>query len=188
MKTKIISILLVITTASIGFGQKQDTLKAKQNKDFSYSWELNITIELPELNPEAIQIAILDFNPLAHFEKNFDLQQFNKRVDAIADKKEKEITMKSIISWNWDNLFRAITGNDMALLTKQGIVLSRVVTGDCAPNKMSVWLASKVFMIDGMPYCYALSYNLENGAALTVTLNKSNLISLTDLVSKLNKQ
>lgn len=188
MKAEILTLFTIMTFATIiTFGQKKDTVTTRIAQQYDYSWQLTISFDLPGLNPEAIQVSMLDFNPTDKFEKDFDKAYLNEKLAKSKDEKEKTMYTNAEIEMTWDRFFNTVKGNDVNLLTKEGIILSQVVTGDCAPKKMTKWLTSKVFIIDGKPYCYAVPFDFDNGAVLKVTLNESNLISLTDLYKNINK-
>lgn len=183
MKTKVLLILSIIIS-SISYGQEKDSLS---NNKHNKHWELAINLDLPKLNPEAIQICLFDFNPFEKYTKNFDLSYLNKVINEAKDENEKKIAKNSLISWEWDNLFKAVKGNDLSLLTRKGMILCQSSSGECIQKKFSYWLVSKSFLIDEKPYCFAVSFDFNFGDSLKVTFDNSKLISLNDLFDKIQK-
>lgn len=183
MRTKM-SILVVLTTLSLmTFAQTKDSTLA--NQVYMHSWQASVKFDLPALDPEAIQVGLFEFDPIEKFTKNFDMTYLREQLKKAKDEKEKALYINSSIKVQWDNLFDIIKGSDLYLLTKNGFWLG--TTSECSQPKTKKWFVSKLFLLDGKPYCYAVSLEIENGSKLEVTLDKTNLISLTDLYIKINK-
>jgi len=98
---------------------------------------------------------------------------------------EKTLQINSGIKVTWDHLFDAVKGSELYLLTKNAFVLSNVA--DYAKPKTKMWLVSKMFYLDNKPYCYIIPLELENGTKLELTLNSTNLTSLTELYNRIKK-
>jgi hypothetical protein len=150
-----------------------------------FKWEARITFDLPILNPEAIQIAWLDFNPKEKFIKNFNEMRLNKNLQAL--KLNSEISLKNyaLDEVTWNDLFKEIKGNKMYLLTKSGIVYSE--GNDTLKQKTKKWLVSKVFFINEKPYCYSIAIEIVNNSKIEIKLNRENMILLTEIYTKTSK-
>ena len=185
MKTKLIILSVMTFMSSMIFAQTKNDLTTKISTNYKTYWELNIKLDLPALDPEAIQIALLDFEPTEKFNLKFNMTYLEKQLKIAKDEKEKEMIINVECMVIWDLLFEKVKGSEMYLLTGQGTVLSR--SANYSQPKMKIWLVSKEFMYNNKPYAYAIPLELENGSKLEITLNQSNLISLTDLYDKIKK-
>jgi len=185
MKNKLV-ILIALTTMSFWtFAQIKDDSKIQNSSQYENYWEIQIKFNLPELNPEAIQICWLEFDPIEEFNKTLNLDYLTESLKKAKDENEKTLKINVLNKVTWDNLFNVVKGSEMYLLTNKGMILSSA--SDCKQPKNKKWLVTKVFNLDGKPYCYAIPFDLDNGSKLEVTLNKANLISLTDLYNKIKK-
>jgi hypothetical protein len=185
MKTKLI-ILSVMTFMSFALSaQTKNDSTNRISTNYKTHWSVKINFDLPALDPEAIQIAWLDFDPTVKFNSKFNTAYFGTQLRNAKDAKEKEMRIRIGCEVIWNLLFDVVKGSEMYLLTKQGNMLS--VASDYSQPKIKKWLVSKEFMLDNKPYAYAVPIELENGSKLEITLNKSNLISLADLYEKLTK-
>ena len=185
MKTKLIILSVMVFMSSLIFAQTKNELTTKISTNYKTYWELNIKFDLAALDPEAIQIALLDFDPTEKFNLKFNMNYLENQLKIAKDENEKEMKINVECMVIWDLLFNGVKGSEMYLLTGQGTVLSRAA--DYSQPRMKIWLVSKEFMFKNKPYAYAVPLELENGSKLEVTLNQENLISLTDLYDKIKK-
>ena len=143
-----------------------------------YYWSVNLTFSLPELNPEAIQWAVVDFDPTEKFIKDFNHDYLEKVLKNAKSENERNQQIKVSIEVGWNFLFRGVEGNNVFLLTNKGTQFSQVSDINQATKK---WLITKPFNIEGKSYCFAVPLNAENGAKLQCKLDKNNKISLLDI-------
>lgn len=185
MKTKLILLIALTTLSTITFAQAKDTTPVQKTQRTMYEWQVKIHFDLPDLNPEAIQIGLLDFEPTEKFMQKVHSTYLINQLKKAKDEKEKTFQINAGIEVTWNQLFSAVKGSELYLLTKKVFTLSTMA--DYANPKTNMWLASKMFYLDGKPYCYTIPLELENGANLEFTLNSTNLISLTDIFNKIKK-
>jgi len=184
MKTKLIILVLLTSLSAITCTQKPDTTQT--NPVYKHEWQIKVNFNLPALEPEAIQVALVDFDPIAKFIKDFDITYLSEKLNKAKDEKEKASQINSSITVTWDlHIFDDVKGSDLYLLTKKEFFLTNV--SNSAQQKKTKWLVSKYFNLDDKPYCYAIPLELENGSKLEVTVDSTNLISLKDLYSKMKK-
>lgn len=168
---KYIILFCFIAFASIG--------KSQDNQANSkFNWSVNLTFGLPDLNPEAIQWAVVDFDPIEKFINDFNHKYLEKVLENAKSENERNQQILVSIEVGWNFLFRGVEGNNVFLLTNIGSKFSQVSDTKLATKK---WLIAKTFIIDGNPYCFAVPLNAENGANLQCKLDKSNKISLLDI-------
>ena len=183
MKTKLIILFALTTLSTMTFAQTKEIATIQKAQNYTYQWDVKIHFNLPELNPEAIQIGLLDFNPAEKFKQKFNLAYLTEQLKKTSDEKEKTLKTNVAIKVSWDRLFAGVRGSELYLLTKDVFVLSTVA--DNTKPKTKMWLVSKMFYLDSKPYCYIIPLELENGTKLEYTLNSTNLTSLTDMYHKI---
>jgi hypothetical protein len=166
---KFIILFCFIAFASIM--KSQDTLTNSK-----YHWKVNLTFSLPDINPEAIQWSVVDFDPTEKFIKDFNLKYLESVLKEAKNENEKNMQIRISIEVGWDFLFKTVEGNNVYLLTNKGCKYM----ADITPITKK-WLISKTFTIDGKPYSFAVPLNAKNGANLECKLDKSNMISLLDI-------
>ena len=182
MKNKLALFLALTTLSIVTFAQTKEETATIQ---YENQWEIQIKLDMPELKPEAIQIAWLEFDPSEKFIKNFNFEILAENLKNAKDENEKTSYINSRQKSTWDKMFNVVKGDEIYLLTNNDLFLSSV--SNCAQPKIKRWMVSKTFTIDDKYYCFAIPIDLENGTKLVVTMNKTNLISLTDLYNKLQK-
>ena len=82
---------------------------------------------MPSLEPQAVQFAILDKDPvpdfIAHVQK---MQSFSRRrLEKAASEARKEQLRAVDMTFSWDFGFEKVTGHDLAMLTNTGDPLSK---------------------------------------------------------------
>jgi hypothetical protein len=184
MKTKLIALVVMLSLSFTAFAQKKDATQSNATFTPEY-WEVKINFDLPALEPEAIQIACLSREPIELFNATFSSAFLIEQLKTAKDEKEKNMYINVQIEVTWDQLFSVVKGSELYLLTKKGMIFSQ--SGDCSKEKDKKWLTSKVFYLDGKPYCFVAPLKVENGAKIEVTLNSSNMIPLTELYEKIKK-
>ena len=181
MKTKLIILSVMTFMSSVIFAQTKNDSTNRSSTNYKTHWSVKINFNLPALDPEAIQIAWLDFDPTV----KFNAAHLGKQLRTAKDEKEKEMRIRIECEVIWNSLFEGVKGSEMYLLSRHANMLS--LASDYSQPKIKKWLVSKEFMLDNKPYAYAVPLELENGSKLEITLNNANLISLTDLYEKLKK-
>jgi len=185
MKTKLMIFSALTILSFVTLGQTITETKTQSTTGHEYFWQVQVNYDLPDLDAKAIQIGWMDSDPTAAFIQKFDMVYLTDQINKAKDEEEKKMQIIVGIDVTWNNMFSVVKGNELYLLTKSGMTLTR--SGTQAQTKMKKWLVSKVFYLDSKPYAYAVSVDVENGSNLAITLNKTNLISLTDLYTKVKK-
>ena len=142
--------------------------------------QLDIDLDMPSLELQAVQFAILDKDPVPDFiaqAKNmqyYDRQQLKKADNEARKEQVREIQMIS----TWDGGFRKVTGNCLGVLTKlpnAGLFTNYVSCGGPAGKK---WIATKTVNIKGKAVCWCIPVEATPGKEINVTLNKNNTFDL----------
>jgi hypothetical protein len=144
-------------------------------------WKIKIIADMPATDKHAIQYAILDFNPKEKFIKEFYSGYLRETLKAAKTEERKNLQITSAITVNWDLLFKTVTANKLYLLNEKDTNYYWATEGKLNSHSKYVWLASKSFTIGGKPYCYVVPFVVSNGSNLSCKLDKSNLISLTEV-------
>jgi hypothetical protein len=186
MKTKTIILLAVtfltfISCTQTKIDKKNDDKKNDDQKNYD-NWEVKINLNLPKLNPQAIQIGTLDFEPTERFIQKFNSDYFKEQMKKAKDENEKNAQITANIDVTWNFLFHGVTADNLFLLTNSQFYLAQ--STNCTNPKTRVWLVSKMFYLSDKPYAYSVPLDVDSGAKLEVTLDSTNLTSLTDLYNK----
>ena len=181
MKKNLIMIVLMTMLSFLTFSQTKEQSIKQDTTMYENYWEVQLALNLPELSPEAIQICWIEFDPIEKFNKTFNFEYLNEKLKIAKDEKEKTMWTNLHTEITWNNLFDFVKGSDLYLLTKRGLILS--FSSNCNKPKTKKWLISKVIYLDNAPYCYVIAF--DPGSKLE--LNRTNLISLTELYNKIKK-
>lgn len=144
-------------------------------------WKIKIIADMPSTDRHSIQFAILDFNPKEKFVKEFSIEYLKDNLKVTKTDEEKNLKIISAIMVNWDILFKKVTADKLYLLNEKDTNYYWATEGKLNSHSKYVWLASKSFTIGGKPYCYVVPFVVSNGSNLSCKLDKSNLISLTEV-------
>ncbi len=145
------------------------------------AWQLSIDLDMPSLEPQAVQFAILDKDPvpdfIAHVQK---MQSFSRRrLEKAASEARKEQLRAVDMTFSWDFGFEKVTGHDLAMLTNTGDPLSKSAAGIMSNGPGGKkWIVTKIVQIKGKPVCWCIPIEVTTGKSAHVTLSKSNTFDL----------
>jgi hypothetical protein len=198
--------------ADVQSGRTASQLSAKQLEEIkrmqAMTWAVNIRLDLPTLEPQALQYTILDKDPaLAYAAEIRKMQKFNRQQLQQADTKEwKEVVRSAQMEVAWNHAgFRDVTGDNLSLLTQPGhfvtaslatVEKKRRVTTDSTKTTPRVsnapggkkWVVTKTVRIEGQPVCWSIPIEVKTGQQATVTFNKGNTFDLQTPYDKTMKQ
>lgn len=174
-------------TPSNKTGQSQSPLvsDAEKEKVKKETWQIRLDLNMPSLNPQAVQYAILDKDPVPDFivqiksmMNGFNLQQHAN------DEATKEQLRRLQMTMAWDLGFKKVTGDELCLLTKQpGMNFSGHSTLSNGPAGTK-WIVTKTVHIEGKPVCWCIPVQVKTGSEATVTFNESNTFDLKTIFDK----
>ena len=155
-------------------------VKEKYEQAMRQSWQLSIALDMPELEPQVVQYAVLDEDPVPAFTKQISVVQLSYRRDLTkADSEErKEQVRNSQMLVSWDFGFRKITADKLRVLTEHSsseFGAPAVASGSRAGKK---WIVTKTVYIEGKPVCWCIPVDLTIGNKTEITLNANNVFDL----------
>lgn len=159
--------------------------RIKNWKDIT--WQIRPTINMPQLDPEAVQFAVLDSDPIEDYRKSLmrNGDGFRKEVGDEKDSKRREQLKRTQMTTTWDLLFKATTGDLVYLLvpsrSKRNDSLARafLISSNDQPGRK--WLTTKIAYRDGSPICWSIPVDTIIGKSVDVELKTDNLLDLQKL-------
>lgn len=151
------------------------------------TWQIRPALNMPELDPEAVQFAVLDSDPIEDYRKSLmrNGERFRKDVGDEKDSKRRELLKRAHMTATWDQLFKATTGDLVYLLvpsrSKRNESLARafVISSNDHPGRK--WLTTKVVYRDGLPICWSIAIDTTIGKSVDVEIKTDNLLDLQKL-------
>ncbi len=138
------------------------------------TWRIQLRLDMPDLDPQAVQYAIFDHDPAPEYSakikrmRKLNLQQL-KNTDT---KSWKELVTYCQMKVDWDNCFAKLSAVEVNLLTNRGTTL-----GSNAPAGKK-WVVTKCVDINSRPYCWSIPVEVTIGKQVSVTLDKHNTFDL----------
>ena len=98
----------------------------KQNNEImkwqATTWQIEFHLNMPGLEPEAVQYAVLDKDPIPAYISQVKMlrQAYKQQIDKVDAKPWKDAMRLAQMRTAWDSGFKDITGVNLNLLTKKG--------------------------------------------------------------------
>ncbi len=155
------------------------------------TWQIHPTLDASELDPEVVQFAILESNPIEEYRTTLarGRDKFRDAIENEKDPAQREQLKQAQMTSMWDLLFKATTGDHVYLLVPfrnerdesrgRAFVIS---SNEPAGRK---WLTTKVAYRDGVPTCWCIPVETEIGKSVKVELRKENAIDITKLYDEI---
>jgi hypothetical protein len=155
------------------------------------TWQVSPRLDTDELAPCAVQYAIVDADPMAHFRAEVG------RLDALppADAGEQaEAVRQAVRAAAWESVFRDVPGDRVFLLEDYGLpdppartapdgssvaTMTRAFVGissDDAEGRR--WLVTKVLRAGGRQLVWNVPFQARRGHLTTIVLRESNAVDL----------
>ena len=144
------------------------------------TWQLELRLNMPTMNPQAVQYAILDTDAALSYTAQLKrMRTSNRQMLANADTKSWKGMVRYVqMKIDWDNGFGNVTGDNLNLLTNRpGANSSGNVISSNGPAGKK-WVVTKCVFIDNRPYCWCIPVEVSIGKRVYVTLNDSNVFDL----------
>lgn len=151
------------------------------------TWQICPAINMPDMDPEAVQFAILDSDPIENYRKALveNRDRFRKTIEDETDPNKLTLLKTTQMTTMWDQLFKATTGDKVYLLvpsrTKTNQSLARTFLISSNEPAGRKWLTTKVAYRDGRPTCWCIKVDTEIGKEVHVELRNENTVSLNQL-------
>lgn len=151
------------------------------------TWQIHPSLDMPELDPEVVQLAVFDSDPVEGYRTSLKRNGDRFRTELMDEKdpRQRESLRKAHMTSMWDLLFRETTGDQVYLLapshSKRNAALARafVISSSGAPGRK--WLTTKVAYRADVPSCWSIPVDAAIGESRQVELSNENALDLRKL-------
>jgi hypothetical protein len=149
----------------------------KLEEHMKTTWRMQLQLNMPNLEPAAIQWAILEEDPIPGYRQRLEVvRDAYKKLLVEAAKEDKQIIKRSQMRAAWDSGFRQVTGDRVYLLTgKPGHSFSS--NGDAGMK----WIVTKVIYVDEEAVCWVIPIDVEIGKSVDIEFSNDNVFDLTEI-------
>jgi hypothetical protein len=148
------------------------------------TWQIHPSLHMTELDPPAVQFAVLDSDAIEAF-KIFlkeNRNQFRSECEAENNPTQRQFVKRAHITITWDRLFRTTPGDRVYLLTlsrdTSNESLTRMIVLSSSAPAGRKWLVTKVTYLDDTPIGWCIPLDLAIGRSIQVELKKENVFDL----------
>ncbi len=147
-------------------------------------WRINAALNMPDLDPEAVLVAIMDSDPLERYREALrkSLDILRQQVARETDPLQRELVRKAQMTSTWDRLFSAVPGDQVYLLTaprrKDGEIQVRTLAFASNAPAGRKWFVSKIAYLKDHPVCWSIPLDTETGKAVDAHLKPDNTLDL----------
>lgn len=137
-------------------------------------WVVHLTLDMPDLDPAAVQYAFFDYDPVPAFKSRVKAMSkfYSGRIENSKDEEEKQTWRNAGMSANWDKAFEDITGDKVYLLKDEGSISSNSPTG-------RQWVVTKATYLDKEAICWCIPVEPKIGKEINITLNRKSTFNLS---------
>ncbi len=168
ISTFVMGTALICITA---FAQVKE-IETPQARDY---WVLRLKLDMPELDPNVVQYALFDHDPIPNFRvrvKNYSKFYYHM-IERLETEDEKRNLYQAGLKYRWDEGFEDISGDKVYLLKGEASTSSNV------PGRR--WVVTKITILDGIPICWCIPVELTIGDEVIVNLDKNNIFNLLEV-------
>ncbi len=151
------------------------------------TWQIRPALKMPDLDPEAVQFAVFDSDPIQSYRKSLgqNHERFRKTLEAEPDPNRRNLLKTSEVTTTWDQMFKATTGDQIYLLTpsqsKKNESLARTVLISSNAPAGRKWLTTKVAYRGQTPICWCIEVDTAIGKEVQVELRRENTVDLQQI-------
>jgi len=155
------------------------------------TWQIRPSLNMPDLDPEAVQFAVLDFDPIDAYRKALaqDIERIRREIGEGTNALQRGLRKRVQMTGAWDRLFNAVTGDQVHLLVPgtskkyESIVRSFVVSSNSSPGRK--WVATKVVYKEDEPLCWCILVEAVIGTSVDVELRVENILDMKTLFEEI---
>lgn len=148
------------------------------------TWRVSPALNVPGLDPETVQIAVLESDPIQNFRKLLrdSRSRFLKEIAEERDPSQRELHKKIQIGVTWDRLFQTTPGDHVYLLTparsktNESRVKKTIISSNTPDGRR--WLTTKVAELADRPVCWCIPFDATTGKSIEIDLRPENLLDL----------
>ena len=151
------------------------------------TWRIRPALKMPDMDPEAVQIAILDSDLIENYRKTIVQNQdrLRKTIEDETDPNKRTLLKTAQMTSMWDQLFSATTGDKVYLFvpsrTKINQSLARTFVISSSEPAGRKWLSAKVAYCAGRPTCWCIEVDTVIGKEVQVVFCNENTVDLSQL-------
>jgi len=155
------------------------------------TWQIRPALHMPELDPEAVQFAVLESDPIEDYRKVL-LQRrdrFRRELSEEKDSRQRELLKMAQMTGTWDRLFKSITGDQVYLLVpsrserNQSLTRATLISSNGPEERR--WLTTKIAYRNGTPTCWCIPLDTAIGKSVQVELRNENVLDPQKLYDEL---
>ena len=144
------------------------------------TWQISMTLDMPKLEPQAVQFAILDKDPIPALVAQVDRMRARHREQlkkATNEARRKQLSaIQMAVAWDFG--FKEVDGHNLGLLTgRSGASNTCSITSSNRPDGKK-WVVTKTVYVKGKPICWCIPVETKTGERVDVTLDESNTLDL----------
>jgi hypothetical protein len=158
------------------------TVRRETSEDFfAETWRVQLSLKDTELVPAAVQVAILDQDPVPGFEARAVQLRRNARVKEVLRNsplpaaERNALGRRSLSAASWNLGFREVSGDCVSLLTASDHPGMMVGSNSKGGKR---WVVTKVTVVRGKPVCWCIQVNVARGRTVEVELTRRNRFHL----------
>lgn len=155
------------------------------------TWRIHPAINAPGLEPEVVQFALLESDPMKDFRTILtqDRERYRNAIKNVQDPRQRLQLKAAQMAGTWDRLFKAITGDQVYLLVpstnkKIGSMAKTHVISSNSPAGTK-WLATKIAFRNETPTCWSIRVETAIGKSVKIDLLNENAIDIAKLFDEI---
>ena len=140
-------------------------------------WCVQLALDCPRLVPPAVQLAIVDKDPVPGLEARMThLRPFHEKQLRHVTSAERKRQLRSVfLTATWNKGFGDVSGDRIGLLTSVPGVTHSSVSNSPEGRR---WVVTKAVDIEGCPVCWCIPVEPRHGKTVKVALQESNAFDL----------
>jgi hypothetical protein len=140
-------------------------------------WGIALSLDVPGLEPPAVQWAILDHDPLPGFKARVQKLRSLYRRQLERGGSPRDIIRSVQMRNGWDSGFKEVTGDQLYLLTSApGVPGSHNFSANTPDGRK--WIVTKIVGIKGKLVCWCVPVEVKKGEQVQVSLTDGNRFDL----------
>ncbi|MCX6270625.1 MAG: hypothetical protein NTU44_05290 [Bacteroidetes bacterium] len=143
-------------------------------------FNFSISLNLPDTSIKEIRIALVRFDPVKTFSREFDFGKLSDSLRKAQTPEEKSMLADTLLSVGWSNMLAKNYKDELWPLVN-GKFLEPAVSQHYTPFiSKHFWLVSNAFKIGNQLCCYSFFMDLKEGTINQYKLDKANIIVLKE--------
>lgn len=138
---------------------------------------MHLSLDTPNLVPQAVQFAIFDTDPVPAFQASLKkLKTYHQaELERAEGEKKRNQIRRSFLEVHWNMGFRAITGDRVNLLISAPDVTQSIVANSKQGKK---WLVTKTRYLNKELICWCVPFEVKAGEKNEIVVSEQNAFDL----------